>query len=175
MPLTNSREQEFPEAYPEGKMYFASLRAVPFNPTTKQNPRSVNSSLPGSGSLGSLLKRPKKWERGKVAAAQQARKTPLSETEGDEGEAHRLLPRAKSCTTVRFFPGFDREGHQQEGNEGIGENSEQRLNAVSWEGRGNIRDEARNATVSAGMRRESEVADWATCGATDKSARSYLW
>lgn len=163
LPPQPIRTQEPPQPYPGEKTYFTSLRAVPVTPA-RNNPRT-NGLSPGglrtSASLGSLrggvyTKREGKPHGGGVPVRQDRDKT--GRLKGSN------LSSSKSSTAVRFFGGSVQAG-------GRGKNNQIAEEPAEGEGEGLGLD----AKVAGGMRRGSEMASWATCGAAQNSARDYLW
>lgn len=162
---------------------------MPANPAT-QNLRAGDSKrgydlLRKSRSLGALQRRPAAGEAKKAA---NATTTGVSSARGGEqrsetrceSSAAQPLSASRSMTAVRFSgqargseSGDERE-HQ--GAEGGAEGKEVVGEAASGAEAAAVgRDGGCDEKVAGKMRRGSEMASWATCGKSEKSARDYLW
>lgn len=94
-----------------------------------------------------------------------------SSSEVDGSSSSRLLSASKSSTGVRFSPENEQAGFTDKG-----ECVEVRaLGAKVGPGGTQRSSRGCDAKVASGMRRGSEMASWATCGAREKSAKDYLW
>ena len=91
----------------------------------------------------------------------------------DGSISSRLLSSTKSSTGVRFSPGNEQVGFTDRGEC----DEEPRTALVAKVGPDSTQRSSRgcDVKVAAGMRRGSEMASWATCGAREKSAKDYLW
>lgn len=169
-------------------MYFASLRSVPVNPATEKlreggSNNRENDLLRKSRSLGALRSRPAeggaKGERyitaedGSVQGGEERSK--ISRCEG----AALPLSASRSATAVRFW---GQARGSESGKEQVHENAEGGESeggmgaAASGIKTAAIRGEAGcDEKVARRMRRGSEMASWAICGKSEKSARDYLW
>lgn len=167
-------------------MYFASLRSVPVNPAT-ENLRAGGSNrehdlLRKSRSLGALRSRP---------AARRAKKegnttTGASSVHGGEGlsktrceSAVLPLSASRSTTAVRFSGQArgSESGEEQGQNTAEGGKGEEAVGAsASGTKTAAIqRESGCDEKVAGKMRRGSEMASWAICGKSEKSATDYLW
>lgn len=89
-----------------------------------------------------------------------------------------LLSAPKSSTAVHFSPGNDQADGMEEQQKHVSENGDEEEREAG-EGTASVHNKTQGTgcdlKVAGGMRRGSEVASWATCGATGTSARDYLW
>lgn len=103
-----------------------------------------------------------------------SREQALQSSSGLDGSSSsRLLSSSKSSTGVRFSPGDEQEGFADEGE--FTERARTALAAKVGPDGTQRRSRGCDAKVASGMRRGSEMASWATCGAREKSAKDYLW
>lgn len=161
---------------------------MPVNPAT-ENLRAGGSNrerdlLRTSRSLGALRSRPA------VGGVKKEGNTTTGSSGVEGGEGNRsttrcegaVLPLSASRSTpaVRFCgqaPGSD-SGEEQEHRSAEGGQGEEIVGAAAVSGvkAAAIRREAGcDEKVAGNMRRGSEMASWALCGKSEKSARDYLW
>ena len=166
-------------------MYFASLRSVPVNPAT-ENLRTGGSNrkhdlLRKSRSLGALRGRPTAGGARHEGTAT----TGAGSVQGGEEKSNTRcegavvqLSASRSATAVRFSGqarGSEsgeqehRSAERGEVEEVVGEAASGTKNAVME------REAGCDEKVAGRMRRGSEMASWAICGRSEKSARDYLW
>lgn len=108
-----------------------------------------------------------------------------SGVDGSTRSSSRLLSSSKSSTGVRFSPpGDEQAGFKDNGECDQGPRTTAKVGKAGLDTVGTVELDTRatqrsgrgcDAKVASGMRRGSEMASWATCGAREKSAKDYLW